>query len=362
MGRWVDTFMGREPEIETRAESSYTDTLVDLMVARAGGSVAKATATAALESVAGLVGRAFATVRVDAPDPIAKALCPRTRNLIGRALVRQGESVHGLDVRGERIALPPAADWDISGSYDPDSWLYSLNLAGPSTQTRRERQGPGRVCHFVWQTEPDRPWRGVSPIEAATMAGRLSAELVHALGDEVSGTRGALLPIPVDGEDPTVTKLKADLKVLAGKLAVVESQSTGKWSQEMGRNPSDGGWRPHRVGAHPPESLVRLFEASTREIMAAVGFSPILLGLVTGDASATREAWRLAVITVLQPVGELMAEELSAKTGAAVSLDWSPVRSSDELVGRARVFASLLGSGGEGMDADQAAEVAGLQP
>ena len=63
MGKLIDLFMGREPEV--RADS-YTDTLVGLLVSQAGGSVVKATATAALEAAAGLVGRAFAAAEVEA--------------------------------------------------------------------------------------------------------------------------------------------------------------------------------------------------------------------------------------------------------------------------------------------------------
>jgi len=46
-----------------RRESSYTDTLVDLIVTRATGETAKATATGALEAAAGIVARAFAAAK-----------------------------------------------------------------------------------------------------------------------------------------------------------------------------------------------------------------------------------------------------------------------------------------------------------
>ena len=79
------------------------------------------------------------------------------------------------------------------------------------------------------------------------MAGRLSAELVNALADEASGTRGHVLPIPVDGEDPTVERLKADLKVLRGQTAVVESSQSGSWKpDDPGSNPTRD-WIPRRL-------------------------------------------------------------------------------------------------------------------
>ena len=51
--------------LEMRAESSYTDTLVGLLVGRAQGkSLSTPTATAALEACSGLTGRGFASAEV----------------------------------------------------------------------------------------------------------------------------------------------------------------------------------------------------------------------------------------------------------------------------------------------------------
>ena len=68
--------------------------------------------------------------------------------------------------------------------------------------------------------------RGIGPLQAAHLAGRLSAEVSTALADELSGPRGALLPLPnLDGTDPTIDLLKEDIKALGGGLAFVESQA-----------------------------------------------------------------------------------------------------------------------------------------
>lgn len=50
-----------------KRESSYTDVLVDLIVQRAGGGAARATATGALEACAGVAARAFAAAEVGGP-------------------------------------------------------------------------------------------------------------------------------------------------------------------------------------------------------------------------------------------------------------------------------------------------------
>ena len=161
----------RRKQIEERAADSYTDTLVSILVSGAEGKIAKATATAVLEACAGLVGRASASARVEGPDLVASAFGPRLRSMVGRSLVRSGEAVLFIDIGGGRLALHPAGDWDIEGSYDPETWRYRLSLAGSSLQAtrpvRRERTcctsaGPpiraGRGG--VWVPSRPRRWPG----------------------------------------------------------------------------------------------------------------------------------------------------------------------------------------------------------
>ena len=70
--------------LETRAESSYTDTLVAALVSRASGkTLAIPSATSALEACSGLVGRAFAACEVAGPNSIIQALRPSIMEMIG---------------------------------------------------------------------------------------------------------------------------------------------------------------------------------------------------------------------------------------------------------------------------------------
>ena len=75
-----------------------------------------------------------------------------------------------------------------------------------------------------------------------------------ALADGESGPRGGVLPLPVDGEDPTVATLKADLRNLGGKLAFVESVRTTQ-PGAAGSSPQED-WKPRRIGANPPAAEV----------------------------------------------------------------------------------------------------------
>ena len=165
------------PRTEHR-ESSFTDALVQQILAQAsGGSTAAATATGALEAASGIVARCFAAATVDGPAHLTAALTPGLMSTIGRALIRKGELVLAIDVDMDGLArLLPAADWDVTGYYDPSTWAYRVNLAGPSRYTTRASLPAAAVVHPRYQVDPERPWRGVGPLQSATLAGRLSAE------------------------------------------------------------------------------------------------------------------------------------------------------------------------------------------
>ena len=113
---------------------------------------------------------------------------------------------------------------------------YRLNLAGPSRWTTRPHTPASAVIHVTYSRDPARPWKGVGPIESASLAGRLSAETLAALADESSGARGQLLPVPTDGRDPTVEQLRADIRKLKGQVALVETTQSG-WGEGRGGAP-----------------------------------------------------------------------------------------------------------------------------
>ena len=132
------------------------------------------------------------------------------------------------------------------------------------------------------------------------------------------------------------------------------AKSTGNWTADN-RQVRAGGWEPHRLGANPPEPVVDLHTAATREIWSACGFPAALFS--AADGTASREAWRQVLHGVLSPLGTLVAEEVSNKTGVDVALSWAEIRASD-FTGRSRAFASLIEAGAS---FESAAVTAGLE-
>ena len=231
---------------------------------------------------------------------------------------------------------------------------YRLSLSGPSRIITLDPVPAAGVVHVRLQSDPERPHRGIGPLQSARLAGRLSAEVSAALGDEASGPRGYLLPIPVDGDDPSVADLKADIRTLGGSIATVESQGAG-WAADGGASRPHKDWNPVRLGADPPTALVSLAENASREVYAACGvpYSLVVDSIGTGQ----RESYRRLLHSTIVPMARIVEGELSAKLGTSIRLNFDRLFAGD-LSGRARAFQSLVKGGG--MDPSKAAALAGL--
>ena len=341
-------------ELERRADSSYTDALIAAISANASGqNTAFPTATSALESCAGLIGRSFASADISCPDYAVEALSPDCLSMIGRSLIRRGEVVFEVDVSMGQVNLMPAASHDVDGDPDPRTWRYRLNLGGPDSQITRENLGGESVVHIMYARDPETPWRGYGPLQVAQLAGRLSAETSAALADEMSGPRGSFLPMPgKDGQDATTSALKSDIRTAKGSMLTVESMASN-WN--AGQDSPKGDWSQIRFGAMPPDSLVKLLGAASMEVMSACGLSADLW--LPSDGTGKRESWRQCLHGVLAPLGRLVETELRRKLNAPeLSLTWQELMASD-LQGRARSFQSMINGG---MEIGKAAALSGL--
>ena len=344
----------RWPWQTEQRDSSFTDSLIAQIVSQASGAtLAKPAATGALEASASIIARCFAAAVVAGPPHFVAALGPSVMSMIGRSLIRQGEVLFAIEIRDGRVVLIPAASWDVEGEHDPASWSYRLVLGGPSRLTTLEPVPSEAMIHVRLQSDPQQPWRGVSPLASAALAGRLSAETVMALADEASGPRGFLLPTPVDGGDPSISALKSDIRALRGKVALVESTSSG-WAADGSQQRPKGDWESRRLGAAPGAPLIQQAELASREIYSACG---IPLGIVTAsEGTSQRESFRRLMHATVTPLARIVAEELSLKFETDIGLNFDSLFAAD-LSGRARAFQSLVGGG---MDVAKAAALAGL--
>lgn len=324
--------------------------VVNALLNAAGGDVAPtADALGAVEICAGLWSRAFASAQVQPAGAATDALTASLLGSIGRELAIRGEAVYLIDVDRDGLKLTPAAAWDITGSASPETWMYELKLEGPSGTTTRVVPG-AQVIHPRYAVRPGKPWKGLSPLGAATKTEQLAAWLETSLGNEVATAHGYILALP---ENHKSGGLAATMKGLKGRLFLGDTMA-GAWGAG-GQYAPPKDWTTTRLGASPPQALGELRTGAQATVMAAYG---VPLGMVESEAaSSLREQWRLFIYATIGPLGKTLAVELADKLDTpALAFNFDALAASD-IQGRSRSFKQLVDAG---MSIEDAGRVTGV--
>lgn len=333
----------REPPAEKR---QYTDALVQIIQSRAAGADdADALRTSAVEIAAGIYARAFASAGVDGIE-----LTAADRAAVARDLIVAGESVWWMD--GGRPMR--AASHVVSGaSCDEREWRYRIESARPDGN--RTYNAPGAdVAHVRYSADKTQPWIGIPPLKRALSGASLAGNIEQKLGEEASGTVGYVLPAPVGGADDSVSALKNDLGSLKGKTAIVETMAGGFGEGRTSAPQAD--WSPRRIGpTFGADAVPEVYRLSQMSVLAALGV-PVEL-VHPGSGTGDREAYRRFLHGSVAPLGRLCEEQFSKLAKRPVKLDWDQLFASD-IMGRARAWQSLVGSG---MEPDTASEIVGFR-
>ena len=333
-------FWQRAPE--KRENQPFTDAVIQALIAEAQGSTPGDPAqTWALECAANFYARAFAAAKITGER--TGRITPGMMALIARNLIRRGEGIHVIELRRGVVDFLPAGSWDVRGRWDEASWFYRVDLFGPSGNISRIVKSGG-VLHFRYAVDPARPWHGIGPLGWARESAALKANLEKRLSEEAGGPVAHVLPIPQDGgdgeDDDPLAGLKADLASAKGKTILTETTAAG-WGEGMSGAPRSD-WKPSRLGAHPPDVLRGLRSEAGQAVLSACGV-PVSLAL-DADGTGQREAWRRFVMGAVEPLLELVGEELSAKLETSVSFDLTNLWAHD-LQGRAAAFQKLVAGG-----------------
>ena len=330
-----------------------------LAAAEGQGKTTAALATAAVEVAAAKWSAGFMMFDI---EPVAvKAYFPRqVLAWIGRRLLRTGDVVLAIDP--VRNMLIPAHTPLVTGGADPSTWRYEIEQVGPTGSARRT-YGADQVLHVQYGTDPAMPWQGIGPLAYAETTAVMVGGIETGMSQEANANTGYVVPVPQEGGttelDPDgnpvdpLAELRKSIAELKGRTGLVESTAAG-WGQGRGQAPQTD-WKSQRIGADPPETLLRLRDDAYLSILAACGIPPSLVGH-GGAAQANREAWRQFLHGTLAPLGALLADEASRKFGTEVSGSFDQLFASD-LQGRARAFQSMVGGG---MEVERAAALSGL--
>ena len=342
----------RPAEPETRAAGTFTDQRVAALLRQVtGAGGADPAGLGAVQAAAGQWARAMAVARIEPDTPLTRAITPSVLYNIGCDLVLGGESVYMLDARPRGgIEVVRCAAWDVHGV---TTWWYRLTIGGPSGTVTRRVPAAG-VLHPRLNVDPNEPHRGRSAIALAGLTSGAAANLERQVQRESGANHGWVIPAPTAGLTPEDNDaLIEDLKGLRGRTAMVpgmESFGDGR----PGSHP--GNWQSKRIGFDTSDSVVSLRSRTAVSILGACG---VPAELVDGNAEGTgrREAWRQFLHGTIQPVADIVAEELTLKLELPVTIGFDRLFASD-VQGRARAFASLTAGG---LSVADAARATGIQ-
>ena len=350
----------RFPKFLRRSEQrTYTDLLTNRLISDAtASSAADGSRSAALEIAAGLWSRSMSMAEVSGAGAFTDALTADVLAFIGRELCRCGEAVFVIETI-PTARLIPVANWDVYGGADPASWMYRVDLDGPSTHETRRVPGDGLI-HVRYAISARQPHIGLSPLQVAADAGRLTGFTDRALGDEMSMPHGALITQPdvagsdADAVDP-LAAIRDDIGKLEGQIAFVPTTATGYDTGQANAPQSD--WPIRRVGADVPAAVGLLHSQAAMSALAACGVTGALAGIQTTDGASRREALRQFLRLTIAPIARLVTVELRRKLDAPdLELGFNELYASDVRT-QAQAVGSLVTAG---MPLQQAAKVAGI--
>ena len=320
----------RKPAVETRASGAgYTSLIMAARESYIAGSSGLAELTATVQGCVSLWEGAFALADVTGTDLLTRAHMA----LLARSAALRGEAV--MLITGD--GLVPCSDWDLATRNGiPRAYRLSLSEAGGG---RTETALAAEVLHLRIGSDMVAPWAGTAPLRRASLTANLLCEIETALRDVYrDAPLGSLIvPLP-EGSSDDASGMRGAFRGRRGSTLVVEgvAQATA-----AGMNP--------QIGQKSDQISPDLSRSMTAETLAAArdaicGAFGVLPGLFNGSTTGpmVREAQRHLAGWVLQPMAELLAEEASAKLGAAVMIDVGRPLQAFDAGGRARALAQII--------------------
>ena len=307
-----------------RAELAITGDYTDQML----GAITDAVVTggvAAVEAVAGRVSRLMEVAHVSGGPLAEQALTPTVLAMIGRSLIEQGESLHFLKYRlrpgGTEVYLVPAQhSWTVLGGEDPEEWLVYATLTGAQTvfETTALRAA---YLHVIRDADPGYPWRGVSPLQRASISAQLVRLAEAALVTEMHQPTKTLIPLP-QGGNVSKSKLRGDIQDRTSQIAFPPTTAAGFGAGRSSAPLTD--WKPQRLKPMPEAALVQLQANASTSVVAALGAHPAIMGGGGGNGSVDREASRQMRKQIMQPMARLIEENAWRVFGERIRIWWEP--------------------------------------
>ena len=347
--------LGETSPAEVTAAEPEDDPVVNAILNQNGYDGATYGGVAALETAAGVWARAFLSANVSPSGYLTDTLTATAMAQIARSMCVRGESLHLITPNG----LQEVGTWDIKGGPNEASWVYAVDMAGPS-MTRTVKVGSESVIHCRYATHPSRPWRGLSPLRMADQTRDLAGKLERSLTWEANSPVGTVIFSGDAQSDATVAdelregnlgssnprregsrKILDAFSRLKGSMIVANTNRNDGTSFGVANDPPT----TERVGMRPQPEVTELRKSVYQSVLSACGVHPALAGETS--AGALREAWRVVLHGTLTPVSKIIAAECGRKLGVPnLAINFAELYASD-VVGRARALKGLVEAGVE---------------
>ncbi|MBL0934245.1 MAG: phage portal protein [Rhizobiaceae bacterium] len=332
----------RRKPVETRSVPvGYTAALMAARESWISGHSGLAEITAAVQTSVSLWESGLALADVTGTDLLTR----RTMAMTARSLALRGEVVFLIADR-----LIPATDWDMSTRFgDPRAYRISVpEIGGGRSQTALAAE----VLHFRIGVDPSTPWAGSAPLRRARLSAELLEEVETALRDVFRDAPlgSQIVPVP-EGSADDMAAMRSSFRGRRGATLVIEgvAQAVG-----AGMHPQLGK-SPDQLSPDLQRTLAdKLLNSAKGEVYGVFGVLPGLVNPAT-TGPLVREAQRHLAQLVLQPIANIMAEEVTDKIGSEVAIDVVRPMQAFDHGGKARAVSTML-------QAMATAKEAGLDP
>jgi hypothetical protein len=320
----------RAQPVETRSSGAgYTAAIMSARESWISGRSGLGELTGIVQACVSLWEGAFALADVQGANIITR----RDMALAGRGLALRGEALFLIRETG----LVPVSDWELSTRDGvPRSYRLSIPEAGGG---RAEVALAAEVLHFRIAPDPAAPWSGRSPLSRASLSAGLLNSVETALAEVYDNAPlgSQVVPLPELAEADKAMMARS-FRGQRGRVLLRESVNV----TAAGGPAPQADWHPQGVtpdmrGAMPTETL----EAARVAVCAAFGVLPGLFAM-NAQGPLVREAQRHLAAWTLQPIGNLIAEEATAKLGATVTIDTILPLQAHDAGGRARALSAVI--------------------
>ncbi|MDE0011581.1 MAG: hypothetical protein OXU36_10555 [Candidatus Poribacteria bacterium] len=233
-------------------------------------------------------------------------------------VLRKGNSVYYLESEGEMGYIRQVSTYEVRGEKPP--YNYHINIPSPENDIEKTVMA-AEIMHLRIGINESSPWEGRGVFSDMILPG-----LDMGLKMESRFPIQRFMPFPVDKmanvnindqEKGTRTRAKQEVRTIANSSGIYQMPNTSNRGTQKIEITSER--------FNPSASTVQLREDLISEVWESIGYPPALRG-ETVPGQAARQLFSQWVDTFLQPIADILADQMTLALESEVKWDLSPAR------------------------------------